>query len=148
MRRSWPLWLALAARTRVSLQADVDERGCGVSVAWIEAARSRPHQNLYAPRSARGQKTPRTPTSQLLGVGKGDAGAQCSGEGLPSPDGFGSFRGARRSTRARDQAWGPTERRGTAGVNNKARSAAASDGAFRGASMGQRVVIESPRRAR
>ena len=53
-----------------------------------------------------------------------------SGKGLPSPDGFDSFRGARRSTRARDQAWGPNERRGTAGVNNKARSAAASDGAF------------------
>ena len=68
-------------------------------------------------------------------------------KGLPSPDGFGSFRGARRSTRARDQAWGPTERRGTAGVNNKARSAAASDGAFRGVRMGRRDVIESPLRA-
>ena len=86
------------------------------------AARARPHQNLYAPRSATSQSTPRTPTYQLLGLGKGDAGAQCSVKGLPSPDGLGSFRGARRSTRARDQAWGPTKRRRTAGANNKARS--------------------------
>ena len=77
------------------------------------AARARPHQNLYAPRSASSQSTPRTPTYQLLGLGKGDAGAQCSVKGLPTPDGLGSFRGARRSTRARDQAWGPTERRRT-----------------------------------
>ena len=91
---------------------------------------------------------PTSPTYQLFGLEKGDAGGQCSVKGLPSPDGFGSFRGARRSTRARDQAWGPTKRRRTAGANNKARSAAASDGAFRGAPMGWRDVIESPRRAR
>ena len=123
------------------------ERGpCG-AVARIEGARSRPHQNLYAPRSATSQSTPRTPTYQLLGLGKGDAGAQCSVKGLPSPDGLGSFRGARRSTRAQDQAWGPTKRRRTAGANNKARSAAASDGAFRGVSMRRRDVVESPLRA-
>ena len=94
-----------------------------------------------------GDHTPRTPTDQLLGLGRGDAGAQCSVKGLPSPDGLGSFRGARRSTRARDQAWGPTKRRRTAGANNKARSAAASDGAFRGVSMRRRDVVESPFRA-
>ena len=113
----------------------------------IEGARSRPHRNLNGGKPAYGQSIPRTPTYQLLGVRKGDAGAQCSVKGLPSPDSFGSFRGARRSTRARDQAWGPTERRRTAGANNKARSAAASDGAFRGVSMRRRDVVESPLRA-
>ena len=118
------------------------------AVALVECVRSRPHPNFYGRKPAYGQSIPRTPTYQLFGLEKGDAGAQYSVKGLPFPDGFGSFRGARRSTRARDQAWGPTERCRTAGANNKARTAAASDGAFRGAPMGRRDVIESPRRAR
>jgi hypothetical protein len=74
------------------------------AVAGIEGARSQPHQNLYAPRSAWPENPP-DPTGniQLLGLGKGDAGAQRSCKGLPSPDGFGSFRGARRSTRVRKE---------------------------------------------
>ena len=46
---------------------------------------------------------PTSPTYQLFGLEKGDAGGQCSVKGLPSPDGFGSFRGARRSTRVRKE---------------------------------------------
>ena len=90
------------------------QRGCGVPAARI-GARSRPLGKLYAQKSACGQSTPRTPTSQLFGLEKGRRrrAVQVCGKGLPSPDGFGSSRGARRSTRARDQAWGPTERRRT-----------------------------------
>ena len=56
------------------------ERGYGVPVARIEGARSRPHRNLNGGKSAYGQSTPQTPSYQLFGVRKGDAGAQCSDE--------------------------------------------------------------------
>ena len=51
------------------------------------------HENRHTARR------PLTPTSQLLGVGKGDAGAQRWVQRAACTDGIGSFRGARRSTR-------------------------------------------------
>ena len=59
---------------------EAHQRGSRVSVGRIEGARSRPHRKLNGGKSAYGQSTPQTPTYQLFGVRKGDAGAQCSGE--------------------------------------------------------------------
>ena len=60
-------------------------------------------------RAARAPPGPQHPS--FWGWERATPARSAVGKGLPSPDG--SSRGARRSTRARDQAWGPTERRRT-----------------------------------
>ena len=92
-------------------------------------ALTRPLENLYVRKPAYNQSIPRTPTYQLFGLEKGDAGAQYSVKGLPSPRRLWLL--PRRETvyPSAGPSVGTYRTMSNAGANNKARTAAASDSA-------------------
>jgi len=100
------------ALTFTSGTSQKEGRSCG---QWRELrALVRGPLESYMRKNRRAARAPPGPQHiNFWGCERATPARSASGKGLPSPDGLGSFRGARRSTRARDQAWGPTERRRT-----------------------------------